>query len=175
MARHCHRSQCRSSREMTGVTADRFRLDMNWLALNGTDVGRSNSPRCGIRDVSRRVNRPEDAKRPAREAWLWTTFLVVFLMDAGGPEFICIVPEFVGSEIFYAQLFEGKDQLDRWGQWPVFGTDCSRVFRLTPVRRTKARSAAIYVHEASICSSVFPFVSGSHQSTRKNPTAQTIA
>ena len=174
MARHCHRSQCRSSREMTGVTADRFRLDMNWLALNGTDVGRSNSPRCGIRDDSRRVNRPEDAKRPAREAWLWTTFLVVFLMDAGGPEFICIVPEFVGSEIFYAQLFEGKDQLDRWGNGWYSGR-IARVFRLTPVRRTETCGASIYLHEASICSSVFPFVSGSHQSTRKNPTAQTIA
>jgi len=81
---------------MTGVAADRLRLYMNWLALNGTDVGRSNSPLCGIRDAgyegvqfieplclrlvaeaqalelgvcgSGIVNRPEDANRLAKEA-----------------------------------------------------------------------------------------------------------
>ena len=81
---------------MTAAASDRLRVYMNWLALEGTSVGRSSSPLCGIRDAgydgvqfteplsralvdeacglelgicgSGRVNEPEDAGRLAKEA-----------------------------------------------------------------------------------------------------------
>ncbi len=48
---------------------------------------------------------------------LWTAAFAGFLRDAGSrQEFICFAPELLAAPIYYARMFDGREESDRWAQ-----------------------------------------------------------
>lgn len=47
---------------------------------------------------------------------LWTASFRGFLRSAEPHDFICFTPELLGPAIYYARIFEGREESDRWEQ-----------------------------------------------------------
>lgn len=47
---------------------------------------------------------------------LWMACFAGYLADAGARESICFTPELLAPEIFYARMFDGREESDRWAQ-----------------------------------------------------------
>ncbi|GGA54133.1 hypothetical protein GCM10011507_01690 [Edaphobacter acidisoli] len=76
--------------------------------------GRIGNPGCMQVDVGNGYV----AGRPYIEHFrmLWMACFVDYLADAKAAEFICFVPELLASDIFYARMFDGREESDRWEQ-----------------------------------------------------------
>ena len=47
---------------------------------------------------------------------LWTACFAGYMADAGARESICFTPELLAPEIFYARMFDCREESDRWAQ-----------------------------------------------------------
>lgn len=76
--------------------------------------GRIGNPGCLQVDVGD----GEVAGKPYIEHFrsLWTASFASYLADTKAGEFICFTPELLASDIFYARMFDGHEESDRWQQ-----------------------------------------------------------
>jgi len=59
---------------------------------------------------------------------LWTDAFTAFLRQEGAPPFICFAAELLAPDIYYARVFQGKEESDRWQQSLVLTSLARRCF-----------------------------------------------
>ena len=47
---------------------------------------------------------------------LWTACFRAFIAHATAEEYIIFTPELLGPDIFYARVFDGSEESDRWDE-----------------------------------------------------------